>query len=126
MLGNDAAGDCVAVTWANQRALVTTALARSTSYPTQDEVWTFYRTQNPNFDPTGTKDTNGPGSSADNGMDIQTALEYLVHNAGPDGAKAIAFAYPFMAKALEDLAETYAREAVMHDTDASIRRRLSH
>lgn len=41
-------------------------------------------------------------------------------------AKAVAFAYPFMAKALEDLGETYAREAVMHDTDAAVRRRLSH
>ena len=92
MLGNDAAGDCVAVTWANQRALVSTVLAGKTEYPPQPEVWTFYKTQNPSFDPNGSKDTNGPGSNADGGMDIQTALEYLVKTGGPDGVKAVAFA----------------------------------
>jgi hypothetical protein len=92
MLGNDAAGDCVAVTWANQRALVSTALAGTTKYPDQSEVWTLYKTQNPNFDPNGSKDTDGPGSSSDGGMDIQTALELLVHTGGPDGVKAVAFA----------------------------------
>lgn len=92
MLGNDTAGDCVSVTWANQRALVTTVLAGKTSYPTQDQVWTFYKTQNPNFDPNGSSNTDGPGSSADGGMDIQTALEYLQQNGGPDGVKAVAFA----------------------------------
>jgi hypothetical protein len=79
MLGNDQYGDCVAVTWANVRRLVTAALGTE-SYPTLAEVLAFYRTQNPNF-PTD-----------DNGMDIQTALEALVHDGGPDGVKAIAFA----------------------------------
>src|SRR5664280_897919 len=92
MLGNDAAGDCVAVTWANQRALVTTALSQKTDYPSQAEVWTFYKTQNPTFDPNGTAGTNGPGSPADGGMDIQTALEYLRNTGGPGGVKAVAFA----------------------------------
>ena len=92
MLGNDVAGDCVAVTWANQRALVTTALSQKTDYPTQAEVWTFYKTQNPTFDPNGTAGTNGPGSPADGGMDIQTALEYLRNTGGPGGVKAVAFA----------------------------------
>jgi hypothetical protein len=92
MLGNDVAGDCVAVTWANQRVLVTTALSHKSDYPSQAEVWTFYETQNPNFDPNGTASTNGPGSSADGGMDIQTALEHLVNTGGPDGVKAAAFA----------------------------------
>jgi len=41
-------------------------------------------------------------------------------------AQAIAFAYPFIAKALSDFARTYDFEAVMHDADASIRRRLPH
>jgi addiction module HigA family antidote len=41
-------------------------------------------------------------------------------------AKAVAFEYPFTAKALEALARTYEHEAQMHDTDASIRRRLEH
>jgi hypothetical protein len=92
MLGNDVAGDCVAVTWANQRALVTTALTGRTEYPDQSKVWTFYRTQNPNFDPNGSKNHDGPGSSSDGGMDIQTALEMLVKTGGPDGVKAVAFA----------------------------------
>ncbi|BEP15189.1 hypothetical protein acdb102_35000 [Acidothermaceae bacterium B102] len=92
MLGNDAAGDCVAVTWANQRALVSTVLGTSTEYPPQSQVWQFYKTQNPNFDPNGSQSTNGPGSSADGGMDIQTALEYLASTGGPDGKQAVAFA----------------------------------
>lgn len=91
MLGNDSAGDCVAVTWSNFRRLVTKFLSTE-NYPTQDQVWQVYKTQNPNFDPNGTADTNGPGSQADQGMDIQTLLEYLVKTGGPDGVKAIAFA----------------------------------
>jgi hypothetical protein len=91
MLGNDQAGDCVAVTWANVRRLVTT-IARAEDYPSQNEVWTVYRTQNPDFDPNGDATTNGPGSEADRGMDIQTLLEYLVEHGGPDGTKAICFA----------------------------------
>jgi hypothetical protein len=91
MLGNDAVGDCNAVTWANMRRLVTSALSTE-YYPTQDQVFQFYRTQNPDFDPAGTSETNGPGSSADQGMDVQTGLEYLHTNGGPDGAKAVAFA----------------------------------
>ena len=91
MLGNDAVGDCNAVTWANMRRLVTSALSTE-SYPTQDQVFQFYKTQNPDFDPAGTGQTNGPGSSADQGMDVQTGLEYLHTNGGPDGVKAVAFA----------------------------------
>jgi hypothetical protein len=92
MLGNDAAGDCVAVTWSNIRRLVTTTLAASGYYPSQEQVWEVYRTQNPDFDPFGPADTNGPGSPADRGMDIQQLLEYLVSTGGPDGVKAVAFA----------------------------------
>jgi hypothetical protein len=92
MLGNDVAGDCVAVTWANQRALVTAALEGTAHYPTQHQVWTFYKTQNPHFNPSGSSTTNGPGSQDDNGMDIQTALEHLTKVGGPDGTKAVAFA----------------------------------
>ena len=79
MLGNDKYGDCVAVTWANIRRLVTAALATE-NYPSQDQVFTVYKTQNPNF------------PQDDNGMDIQTLLEYLVKNGGPDGVKAVGFA----------------------------------
>lgn len=91
MLGNNSAGNCVAVTWANVRRLVT-SIAKTETYPTQAEVWQVYKTQNPHFDPNGNADTNGPGSSHDQGMDIQTLLEHLVKHGGPDGAKALAFA----------------------------------
>lgn len=91
MLGNDTAADCVAVTWANMRRLITSTLSTE-DYPSQAETWLVYQTQNPTFNPIGDPNVNGPGSSADNGMDIQTLLEYLVKNGGPDGAKAIAFA----------------------------------
>lgn len=91
MLGNDSAGDCVAVTWANMRRLVTAFLSTE-NYPTQDQVWEVYKTQNPDFDPNGDPNVNGPSSPADQGMDIQTLLEYLVKVGGPDGVKAVAFA----------------------------------
>jgi hypothetical protein len=91
MLGNDVAGDCNAVTWANLRRLITATLSTE-YYPTQAQVWQFYQTQNPGFDPNGTKDTNGPGSNDDQGMDVQTGLEYLHKAGGPDGVKAVAFA----------------------------------
>jgi hypothetical protein len=79
MLGNDQYGDCVAVTWANVRRLVTATLTTET-YPSMDQVIAFYKTQNPRF------------PSQDDGMDIQTALEYLVSHGGPDGVKALGFA----------------------------------
>lgn len=91
MLGNDAVGDCNAVTWANMRRLVTAHLSTE-YYPTQAQVFEFYQTQNPDFDPTGSQQTNGPGSNADQGMVIQTGLEYLHATGGPDGVKAVAFA----------------------------------
>lgn len=91
MLGNDVAGDCNAVAWANIRRLTTATLSNE-YYPTQAQVWQFYETQNPQFEPNGTVQTNGPGSSADQGMDVQTGLEYLQAHGGPDGVKAVAFA----------------------------------
>jgi hypothetical protein len=91
MLGNDSAGDCVAVTWANVRRLVTATLTAQEEYPPQNQVWQVYQTQNPQFDPNGGADT-GPGSPADGGMDIQTLLELLVTTGGPDGVKAAGFA----------------------------------
>lgn len=91
MLGNDVAGVCGPVTWANFRRLVT-AIAGEEKYPDQDDVWELYRTQNPDFDPNGDENANGPGSDADGGVDLQTLLEYLVKHGGPDGVKAIAFA----------------------------------
>lgn len=92
MRGNDRAGCCVSVTWANVRRLVTATLTGAPSYPSQDEVWALYKTQNPEFDPSGSPGANGPGSPCDQGMDVQTALEYLTATGGPDGVKAVAFA----------------------------------
>ena len=50
MLGNDTYGDCVAVTWANMRRMFTGALSVE-YYPTLNQVYQLYRTQNPNFVP---------------------------------------------------------------------------
>ncbi len=80
MLGNDTYGDCVAVAWANSRRFFCDELSGVDKYPTQDDVFALYRTQNPNF------------PQDDNGMDIQTLLEYILHNGGPDGVKPVAFA----------------------------------
>ena len=80
MLGNDTWGDCVAVTWANLRRLVTAVLGGHEVYPDLAQVEALYKTQNPGF------------PAEDNGMDIQTCLEHLVTDGGPDGVKAVAFA----------------------------------
>ena len=80
MLGNDQYGDCVAVTWANVRRLVTAVIGPGERYPTMADVIEVYKTQNPGF------------PSQDDGMDIQTLLEWLVSTGGPDGVKALAFA----------------------------------
>ena len=79
MLGNDEYGDCVPVTWANLRRLITATLTGTAVYPNEDECIALYKTQNPEF------------PSEDNGMDIQTCLEYLVKEGGPDGVKAVGF-----------------------------------
>jgi len=79
MLGNDQWGDCVSVTWSNLRRL-TTAVLTSEFYPPLAQVEAFYKTQNPGF------------PSQDDGMDIQSALSYLVKTGGPDGVKALGFA----------------------------------
>jgi addiction module HigA family antidote len=41
-------------------------------------------------------------------------------------AKAVSYQYPFTARMLVEMAEGYDREAVWHDTDASVRKRLNH
>jgi hypothetical protein len=86
MLGNDTYGDCVAVTWANMRRMLTGALTGTEYYPTIDQVYQVYRLQNPNFVP------NPSNPVEDNGMDIQTLLEYLNKYGGPDGVPVVAFA----------------------------------
>lgn len=78
MDGNDNVGDCVVAGWDHFRQTVTGLLTGTQKNFTQDEIWAFYKTQNPNFDPKGNSNTNGAGSSSDRGMDIQVFLEYLV------------------------------------------------
>lgn len=91
MLGNDSFGDCAAVTWASVRRMMTAILGGAEHYPTLDQVVELYKTQNPDFDPNGDPNVNGPGSQAEGGMDLQTLFEYLQKNPGPDGAKVVAF-----------------------------------
>lgn len=90
MLGNDRAGDCEAVRWANHRLLLTGAYPRSEVQTTQDMVWSVYETQNPRFDPNG-GDQTGPGSDYDQGMSSDKLLDYLHKTGGPDGVKVIAY-----------------------------------
>lgn len=58
----------------------------------------------------------GEGGSNERGL----AAQY--HN----WSKAVLFEYPFTAKFLEDLARSYDHEAVWHDTEASVRKRLNY
>ena len=80
LLGNDQYGDCAAVGWANLRRFMSAMLGEKENYPALDDVLKLYKTQNPNF------------PVDDNGMDMQSLLEYLNKNGGPDGVKLVAFA----------------------------------
>jgi hypothetical protein len=81
MLGNDRYGDCVAVTAANYRRVMT-HLRGLEYYPDLQHVIDFYKSQNKGF------------PTQDDGMDIQTALEELLLNGDTyfDGIKPVAFA----------------------------------
>jgi hypothetical protein len=80
LLGNDQYGNCAAVGWANLRRFISAMLGEKENYPALDDVLKLYKTQNPNF------------PVDDNGMDMQSLLEYLNKNGGPDGVKLVAFA----------------------------------
>lgn len=71
--------NCVAVTWANLRRIMT-RLVGFEAYPELTQVLDLYRTQNPDF-PTD-----------DGGMVIQDCLDHLRKEGGPDGVHAVAFA----------------------------------
>jgi hypothetical protein len=90
--GFQGCGDCVGVWWANTRRMITKVINGTEVYPPWSQVLKIYQTQNPTFDPLGNPDTDGPGSQADGGMDIQTLLEWLVKNPGPDGGQLVGFA----------------------------------
>lgn len=79
VLGNDRYGDCVAVTWANVRRILT-RLTGKEYYPNYGQVIEVYKTQNPGF------------PNDDDGMWIHILLDYLHEKGGPDGVKPVAFA----------------------------------
>ena len=68
MDGNDTVGDCVVAGFDHARQTITGLLTGTQQNFTQQQIWDLYKTQNPNF------------PTEDNGMDIQTFLEYLVAN----------------------------------------------
>lgn len=94
-LGNDRYANCVPVTWANMRRLVTSKLTGREVYPSMHQVMELYRTQNPNFDPK-------------QGVAIQDLLKYLVDNGGPDGVRAIAFAEVKITENLDEIRQALA------------------
>ena len=74
-----------------------------------------------------------------NGMSVGRYNTRGAHFRGPSGddertlsaqyrawAKAAAFQYPFTAKMLEEMASSYDREAVWHDTEANVRKRVNY
>ena len=58
MLDSNICGDCTPVTWANQRRLVSATLGLKEVYPSLDQVIQLYKTQYPDFDLKGSKETN--------------------------------------------------------------------
>ena len=88
--GNDKFGVCVASAWAHLRRIVSSKLGRREVYPDLNQVFQFYKTQNPEFDPSLYEE--GGKTPYDKGMQIQQGLNYLHQHGGPDGVKAIAFA----------------------------------
>lgn len=76
--GNDTFSDCVVAAFDHTRQVITGLLTGTQLNLSPDEIVALYKTQNPDFDPSGDPSVNGPGSPADGGMEIQTFLEYLV------------------------------------------------
>ncbi|KAK4694879.1 hypothetical protein P7C71_g2771, partial [Lecanoromycetidae sp. Uapishka_2] len=85
-LGNLKYNVCNAVVWSNTRRMITSKLSEHEVWPSRDQVYTFYRTQNPGFNP------QIKNAETDLGMRIQESLDYLVKVGGPDGQRALAFA----------------------------------
>lgn len=79
--GFQGAGVCNAVRKVNTSRVWSKFLGSGEVYGDWADVLALYRTQNPDFDPHGTADTNGPDSSADGGMDTGKLCDYL-HKTG--------------------------------------------
>lgn len=69
---NDKYGVCVPTGYDNLRRMTTTHLAGVTKVASQDQIFSWYRTQNPQFDPIHYDEAH------DQGMVIQDFLSYLV------------------------------------------------
>jgi hypothetical protein len=74
---NDRAGTCVPTGFDHYRRMTTRLLTGTAVEASEADIVGWYRTQNPGFDPNASPDTNGPGSSADQGMVIQDFLAWL-------------------------------------------------
>ena len=80
LLGNNEIGDCAAVSAANMVRTITALLGSKEMYPSFSQVEALYRTQNPYY------------PAQDEGMDLQTMFEYMLHTGWPNGQKIVAFA----------------------------------
>jgi peptidoglycan hydrolase-like protein with peptidoglycan-binding domain len=91
MYGNDIWGDCVAADEGHSTQVVSGLLTGAVVTPTLDQVKAWYKTQNPNWNP----------SSGDegNGMVIQLFLEYLVSKGIVSGFASVDFRNPEILRA---------------------------
>jgi len=89
--GFTGAGDCNAVRYFNTRLMLTGSYPGTPDKTLYDMLWELYKTQNPDFDPLGDPNVNGPGSNADGGMATDELLDYLHKNGGPDGGRVVAY-----------------------------------
>ena len=89
ILGNDALE--TAGCDLGERPAARTRRSRHRALPIEREVWAVYETQNPTSTRTAPP-IRTARAPADGGMDIQTLLEYLVSDGGPDGVTAVSFA----------------------------------
>ena len=89
-LGNDIAGGCNAVTWANRPSLVTATLATE-HYPSQEQVWEFYRRRT-RLRPERSARHERAGHQCRSGHGRPGRTRVPARDGGPDGVKAVAFA----------------------------------
>lgn len=75
MDGNDRYGDCVVAMVDHGLQIINQSLGVQYTNWSTAKIVDYYRSQNPDFDPSG--GPNGPGSDADGGMIVQDFLSYL-------------------------------------------------
>lgn len=101
---NNVAGTCVPTGFDHFRRMATQLLTGTAVEAAEHDIVTWYRTQNPQFDPGGTADDVGPGSQADQGMIIQDFLAWLTRHGLILGFAAISVGDDEMLKAAAYLA----------------------